>query len=132
MKDVLRKILGGIGLLVVICIAIYAMGYVLTPNSKNLPETAYITLKDAPDFGQWMYTPENEPAHWLGQEYQGKELREPINIVVIDRKASSKQDAETHFLMSTQAAGYPNRTGHSSGYKGEAEPRQPGVYSHRQ
>lgn len=118
MKLFLRRLLTGIAILIVVCIAVYGVGFFLTPVSQSLPETSYITLKDAPSIGKWMYTPENEPARWLGQEYLGKEMREPINVVIVDRKSASKGEAEQHFLEACQTAGYPSRTGHSSGYKG--------------
>ncbi len=117
MNNLVRKFFAWTGLLILACIGVYGILYFLTPISKNLPDSAYITLEDAPTIGQWMYTSEKEPAHWLGQEYLGKELREPINVVVIDRKAASITEAESHFMEACQVAGYVSRTGHSSGYQ---------------
>ncbi len=118
MNNLVRKFFAWTGLLILACIGVYAIFYFLTPISKNLPDSAYITLKDVPSTGQWMYTSEKEPAHWLGQEYLGKELREPINVVVIDEKATSISEAEGHFMEACKLAGYASRTGHSSGYQG--------------
>ena len=34
------------------------------------------------------------PAHWLGEIYDGKKLREPINVVLVDTRAASVEDAK--------------------------------------
>jgi hypothetical protein len=59
-----------------------------------------------PVLGKWMLDRDGSPAHWLGEIYEGKGLREPINIIIVDGGAAS--DA---------AAGYPIRMGHSAGYR---------------
>lgn len=35
-----------------------------------------------PEIGKWMLNPDFTPADWLGEIYQGKTLREPINIII--------------------------------------------------
>lgn len=114
----LHKLIVGTGIFILSCIGVYSIFYFLNPISKHLPDLAYISLKDYPSLGQWMYTQEKVPAHWLGQKYQGKELREPINMVIVDEKAASIAEAESHFLEACKLAGYASRTGHSSGYQG--------------
>jgi hypothetical protein len=70
-----------------------------------------------PDVGKWMLAPGGEPAHWLGERYRGKALREPINVIIIDEAARNAQDATARILNASKAAGYPIRFGHSTGYQ---------------
>ena len=73
-------------------------------------------LEELPPIGKWMLTPDLEPAHWLGQLVRGKKLREPINVIVIDRASSNENEAKQRFLQACMKAGFPLRRGHSSGY----------------
>jgi len=73
---------------------------------------------DLPALGKWMFDPDHTPAHWLGEIYEGKRLREPINVVLIDRGAASAQDARRRLMAAATTAGYPSREGHSGGYLG--------------
>jgi hypothetical protein len=57
-------------------------------------------------------------AHWLGEVYQGKRLREPINVVIVDEGATSAEDARKRLITAAAAAGYTIRMGHSSRYQG--------------
>lgn len=59
-----------------------------------------------------------EPAHWLGELHRGKNLREPINIIIADMAAQSAQEARIHLLQNFKEAGYRIRKGHSTGYHG--------------
>ena len=71
-----------------------------------------------PVLGKWMIDPDGTPAHWLGEVYEGKGLREPINIIIVDAGARSPEDAKARLMKAAEAAGYPSRTGHSGGYQG--------------
>jgi hypothetical protein len=55
-------------------------------------------------------------AHWLGELYDGRKLREPINLVVIDCVAMSAEAAKDRLVRAALQAGYPIRVGHSGGY----------------
>ena len=70
-----------------------------------------------PPLGRWMLDATGAPAHWLGEKVDGKRLREPINLVVIDPLAATAEDARTRLVAAAAAAGYPVRVGHSSGYR---------------
>jgi len=59
-----------------------------------------------------------EPAHWLGESYRGRHLREPINIVIIDTAAQSATEARNRLVQNFAAAGYLVRERHSTGYHG--------------
>jgi len=76
-----------------------------------------------PRIGKWMIAPDMKPACWLNQLYEGKGLREPINVIIVDRLSTSEAEAEAALLSACKAAGYPDRYGHSTGYKGEMDGR---------
>ena len=65
-----------------------------------------------------MISPSGKPADWIGIKYKGKEMREPINIVIIDRKSKTAEEAVARISDYCDKAGYKDRKGHSSGYSG--------------
>jgi hypothetical protein len=71
-----------------------------------------------PPIGKWMLTAQGVPSDWLGEIYGGKNLREPINVIIVDEGASSVEDAKARLLAAAAQAGYPIRFGHSTGYQG--------------
>jgi hypothetical protein len=70
-----------------------------------------------PDLGKWLIDHSGSPAHWLGEIYNGKKLREPINVVIVDTLATTADAAKTRVVEASTRAGYPIRMGHSSGYR---------------
>jgi hypothetical protein len=70
-----------------------------------------------PVLGKWMLDHTASPAHWLGEIYQGKKLREPINVVIVDPHAASVDHAKERIIEASARAGYRIRHGHSSGYR---------------
>jgi len=88
-----------------------------------LPATAQqsvdiATPEGLPSIGKWMLTGQGVPSDWLGEIYRGKNLREPINVIIIDEGAVSAEDAKARLLAAAARAGYPVRFGHSAGYLG--------------
>lgn len=75
------------------------------------------TPPDLPQIGKWMIAPDGNPAHWLGELYLGKGLREPINVIIVDEAATDADDASARIIKASGAAGYPIRFGHSTGYQ---------------
>lgn len=73
---------------------------------------------DLPDIGKWMIAPDGGFARWLGGVYYGKELREPINVILIDSGARNPEEAKGRVVAACAEAGYDVRMGHSSGYWG--------------
>jgi hypothetical protein len=71
-----------------------------------------------PPIGKWMIAPDDEPSHWLNEIYHGDNLREPVNVIIVDRMAKSAADATNRLLRALAAAGFPPRWGHSQGYSG--------------
>jgi hypothetical protein len=71
-----------------------------------------------PEIGLWMLAPDFTYAHWLGARFEGKKLREPINVVITDAYARDAGEAVTRLLGFSARAGFRSRGGHSSGYFG--------------
>jgi hypothetical protein len=71
-----------------------------------------------PPIGKWMIDSSNKPADWLGKKYFGKNVREPINIIITDDFAGSAAEAKGKLVAACVEAGYESRPGHSSGYFG--------------
>jgi hypothetical protein len=71
-----------------------------------------------PPIGKWMIAPDLQPAHWLGEIYEGKKLREPINVVIVDAYSRTPQEAKAALLQAATRSGFPSREGHSGGYWG--------------
>lgn len=91
-------------------------GASLSSSWQPPPETV-AHPQGLPPIGKWMLNAQYEPAHWLGESYRGKNLREPINIVIADTVAPSAEDAKKRLFQNFAAAGYPVREGHSTGYR---------------
>ena len=61
-----------------------------------------------PSIGKWMEIQHGGFAHWLGLRYANKELREPINIVIIDSYSASRAEASPlHKIASSVTPGSP-------------------------
>ncbi len=90
-------------------------------SSWQPPPEAVAQPPGLPQIGKWMLNAQYEPAHWLGELYGVKPLREPINIVIVDRAAQSAAEARRRLLKNFAAAGYAARKGHSTGYRGYIE-----------
>ncbi|MFT3716216.1 MAG: hypothetical protein QM774_09790 [Gordonia sp. (in: high G+C Gram-positive bacteria)] len=68
--------------------------------------------------GQWMIAPDGQIARWLGYLHDGLPFREPINVIFVDTGAKDGDDAQARLDDAMHQAGFPGRTGHSSGYGG--------------
>jgi hypothetical protein len=77
-----------------------------------------VTVGDWPAIGKWMIDRHMRPAAWLGAHLEGKMLREPINVVLVDSVAGSADEARMRLFQACGAAGYKPREGHSGGYRG--------------
>jgi hypothetical protein len=106
------------------CLALAAAAAAASPPATPVAAATAPTADDTsaptgfPRLGKWMYNAVGEPAHWLGEAYRGKQLREPINVLIVDGFATSATSAKARLLAACQRAGYPARFGHSSGYRG--------------
>lgn len=91
---------------------------ILAANDYAPAKEDIVIQKELPSIGKWMISPENKPADWIGQRYDGKAMKEPINVIIIDHKAGSEKEAIAKLITYCGDAGYRDRNGHSSGYKG--------------
>lgn len=71
-----------------------------------------------PEIGKWMLSPNLSWAHWLGEMAEGKAIREPINIIIVDPFARSADAALRRLVAACKMAGFESHFGHSSGYWG--------------
>jgi len=94
-------------------LAFYASGAAYRPSSSDLARP-----DELPVIGKWMIAPSNKPANWLGIKFEGKEMREPINIVIVDSISRTPGQAIARIFRYCAKAGYRDRRGHSSGYSG--------------
>lgn len=91
----------------------------LPDPSTYRPEGVPVMVPELGEVGRWMITKDLVPATWLGERLGGRTLREPVNVLLIDRAARSPEEATTRLLAAMTAAGYGPRGGHSTGYYGE-------------
>jgi|GEM_PF-513275 len=84
-------------------------------GAKGLPEEE-AAPPGLPGIGFWMLGPDGNIADWLGAPFEGKKLLEPINVVIVDRYASSPEAASARLLAACGKSEFPQREGHSSGY----------------
>jgi hypothetical protein len=90
------------------------------PSSSHFtPDiTDIATPEGLPAVGKWMYQSDMQKAHWLGVKWEGKNLIESINIILIDEISGSVEEAKIRLHENLEKAGYSDRRGHSSGYFG--------------
>jgi hypothetical protein len=88
------------------------------PSLTFRTDSDVATPPGLPSIGKWMIGRDGTIAHWLGEIFEGKTLREPVNIIVVDTRAGSAESAKQRLLAASTAAGYPVRMGHSTGYRG--------------
>jgi len=107
------------GLSIVVACAALLAAWAGPSWSQALPEPSHETADPPglPAIGKWMLTAQGVPSDWLGEIYEGKILREPINVIIVDEAAASPQDATARLLEAAARAGYPVRLGHSAGYQ---------------
>ena len=74
-----------------------------------------------PSICKWLEKNDGVPANWLGKKFQHKELREPINVVIVDPFAKSKEEAINKLMSECKKHGYKDKIGHSSGYCAEVD-----------
>ena len=85
------------------------------PGARGLSDEEATPL-GLPSIGFWMMRQGGDIADWLGVPFDGKRLLEPINVVIVDRFASSADEASARLLAACGKAEFPKRQGHSSGY----------------
>jgi hypothetical protein len=88
-----------------------------SPSNSFPPPNAMVSPSGLPSIGKWSIGADGLVAHWLGARYNGKELREPINVILVDDYAANAVDAASRVIDAAKLAGYPVREGHSSGYQ---------------
>lgn len=70
------------------------------------------------EVGRWMVTGSLQNATWLGEPFQGRTLREAINVILIDRTARTPEQATARLMDAMTLVGYGPKNMHSDGYSG--------------
>ena len=115
----MRKLLAVMGLLLASLLLTYGVLWLATPVSQTLPTVEQTHLPEGLQIGRGLLTGREVPANWLGQKFQGKMMREPINVILVDEVAATPDAAVQYLLESCEAIGYLSRPGHSSDYRGQ-------------
>lgn len=102
--------------LIRLSVAMMIVATSFTMPRGNAAEADSAAPAGMPLLGKWMLRSDGFPANWLGQPYHGKELREPINIIIIDNASATAEEAINRLMNACIRAGYPSRIGHSGGY----------------
>lgn len=102
--------------------AVLAVGLLVSPVTASregapVQPTEVANPAGLPAIGKWMIGPDGTIAHWLGAIVDGKALREPINVIVVDSVSASPEESVRRIEAAATAAGYPVRFGHSAGYR---------------
>ena len=90
---------------------------VMSITQETATNLVTATQPELPAVGKWMVDEKGDFAHWLGELYEGKPLREPINVILVDAGARNEEDAVKRLIAASKQAGYPIRRGHSIGYQ---------------
>ena len=95
-----------------------------TPGDYVLDHPGDITAPDGLfPVGKWMLDRDLNPASWLGVKFEGRNFKEPINIIIETKSFPTEGKAVTNIVRLLSQAGYGSRTGHSGGYYGYAAGR---------
>ncbi|HRY32616.1 MAG TPA: hypothetical protein P5531_06585 [Bacteroidales bacterium] len=105
---------------------IFLMSIVILSLVSCRPDNAVTKLDPGypsdslPEIHPWMIKPDGSgPAMWLDRKQSdGRYIREPINMVIVDRMAGSREDAVNRLTEAMTRAGFAPRFGHSGGYLG--------------
>lgn len=97
---------------------------VLDVSSRACPAVAPSVAASLPTIDGFMIDKDNTTryADWLGRKLaDGRLMREPINIIVIDAGASTDEEAARRLIDAFSRAGFAPRPGHTSGYHGRMD-----------
>lgn len=82
------------------------------------PAPAESTATPYGSIGKWMIQSNGQISNWGGKKYQSKTIYEMVNVIVVDPTSTSTSASTSKLGAAMKAAGFPSRSGHSSGFKG--------------
>ncbi|WP_232374803.1 hypothetical protein [Mycolicibacterium mengxianglii] len=82
------------------------------PSAGDEVQTPYGSI------GKWMLQPSGQISQFGGQRVDGKQLLEPINVIIVDQTSSSPEEAIAKLNASMGQAGFPAQAIHSTGLQG--------------
>ncbi|MGM9322894.1 hypothetical protein [Deinococcus aquaticus] len=104
------------------CLLLGSPGGAAAPQAVTFqpgPGDVFRDVPDVGDLGLWLLTGSPgaplKRAVWNGEPYQGRTLREPINLILIDRFARTPEQATARMNAALAAAGFTPTGGFGSG-----------------
>ena len=88
--------------MIVLCMILETFSF--SSVNAETGDTDTIQIGNMPVMGKWMMNSAGAPANWLGQKYKDKEMREPINLIIIDEVSSSSDEAITRLESACTSA----------------------------
>ncbi|MFA6472575.1 MAG: hypothetical protein WCU00_11085 [Candidatus Latescibacterota bacterium] len=88
------------------------------PDAPNVDTSDIASPEGFPAIGKWMFQEDMTKARWLGFKWENRILVEPINVIIIDKKSKTSEEARSTLFENLKKAGYLDRSQHSSGYLG--------------
>jgi hypothetical protein len=88
---------------------------VYAPDTPSPGDTAHTVYGD---IGKWMLQSDGQISNWCGQQYGGRTLLEPINVLIVDPTSTSVAESTAKLNAELGQAGFPVQLGHSTGFSG--------------
>lgn len=85
------------------------------PSPGDEVQTSYGAI------GKWMLKPSGQISTFGGQKVEGKQLLEPINVIIVDPTSTSPEEAIAKLNASLSQAGFPAQAIHSTGLQGSID-----------
>ncbi len=73
------------------------------------------------DIGKWMLRADQQIANYGGQQYGGRSLLEPVNVIIVDSGATTATQATRKLNAAMFWAGFPAQLIHSTGFQSEID-----------
>jgi hypothetical protein len=70
------------------------------------------------DIGKWLIQPNGQISNYGNQQFGGKTLLEPVNLIILDSGSSTSAEATAKLNADMGAAGFPAQAIHSTGFLG--------------
>lgn len=91
------------------------------PSSQATPSPDDDVATQYGDIGKWMLKVNNQIADWGGKRYAGKTLLEPVNVIIVDPKSTSRSQAARGLNNAMSRSRFPAQPLHSFGFRGRID-----------
>ena len=73
------------------------------------------------DIGKWMIQPNGQIANYGGVPNGGRQLLEPVNVIIVDPNSQSPEEAAARLNAAMFWSGFPAQPIHSTGFRGSID-----------